>query len=54
MTTNWRFESETALQAAVNDHLALKAGVQVRYDNEPQPGFKKTDTTTTVSLVFRW
>lgn len=53
-SANWRFESETALQAALNDHLALKAGVQIRYDHAPQPGFKRTDTTSTVSLVFHW
>jgi putative salt-induced outer membrane protein len=52
--SNWRVESETSLQAAVNSHLALKAGFQFRYDNLPQPGFRKTDTTTTMSLVFQF
>ena len=49
---DWRGESESALQAALNSWLALKVGVSVRYQNEPVPGFKKTDTTTTASLVL--
>jgi putative salt-induced outer membrane protein len=50
--SDWRGESESALQAALNSWLALKVGVSVRYQNEPVPGFKKTDTTTTASLVL--
>ena len=51
-SSNWRLESETAVKAALTDHMALKAGVNVRRTNEPPPGFKRTDTTTAVSLVF--
>jgi len=53
-SSNWLLESETAVEAALTDHMALKAGVLVKRDNEPPVGFKKTDTTTTVSLVFRF
>ncbi len=50
-TSDWRLTSETSLQAALSERLALKFGYQVRYDNEPVPGFDETDTTTTVSIV---
>ena len=50
-TNDWRATSETALKASLTDTLALKAGYEVRYSNEPVPGFHKTDTASTVSLV---
>ena len=49
---DWRLESETALQAALSARTALKLAYQVRRDNRPVPGFKKTDTTTVASLVM--
>lgn len=49
---DWRLTSETAVQAALTGRLGLKVGFAVRRDNEPPPGFEKTDTTTTVSLVL--
>ena len=50
-TSDWRATSETAVQAALSNRLALKVGYEVRYDNEPVPGFDETDTTTKISLV---
>jgi len=38
----------------MNAHLALKIGYLLRYSNDPVPGFKKTDNTTTASVVLRW
>jgi len=38
----------------MNAHLALKIGYLFRYSNEPVPGFKKSDNTTTASVVLRW
>jgi putative salt-induced outer membrane protein YdiY len=35
-------------------HLALKIGYLLRYSNAPVPGFKKTDSSTTASVVLRW
>ena len=40
--------------AAMNGHLALKIGYLLRRSNEPVAGFKKTDNTTTASVVLRW
>jgi len=50
-TSAWRIASETALKASLTGRLALQLGYDVRYSNQPVPGFDKTDTATTVSLV---
>jgi len=53
-TSAFRNELEITAQAAMNAHLALKIGYLLRYSNDPVPGFKKTDNTTTASVVLRW
>jgi putative salt-induced outer membrane protein len=53
-TSAYRSEAEITAQAAMNAHLALKIGYLLRYSNDPVPGFKKTDNTTTASVVLRW
>jgi putative salt-induced outer membrane protein YdiY len=50
----YRSEAELTAQAAMNAHLALKIGYLLRFANDPVPGFKKTDNTTTASVVLRW
>jgi putative salt-induced outer membrane protein len=50
----YRTEAELTAQAAMAAHLALKIGYLLRYSNEPVPGFKKTDNTTTAAIVLRW
>jgi putative salt-induced outer membrane protein len=50
----YRTEAEVTAQAAMAAHLALKLGYLLRYSNDPVPGFKKTDNTTTASVVLRW
>ena len=50
-TSAWRIASEAALKASLTGHLALQLGYDVRYSNQPVPGYDKTDTATTVSLV---
>jgi putative salt-induced outer membrane protein YdiY len=50
-TSNWRVGSETALKASLTGHLALQVGYDYRYSNTPVPGYRTTDTATTVSLV---
>jgi putative salt-induced outer membrane protein YdiY len=50
----YRTEAEITAQAAMAAHLALKIGYLVRFANDPVPGFKKTDMTTTASVVLRW
>lgn len=53
-TSAYRSEAELTAQAALAAHLALKIGYLLRYANAPVPGFKKTDATTTASIVLRW
>lgn len=53
-TSAYRSEGEITAQAALNARLALKLGYLVRFANNPVPGFKKTDNTTTASVVMRW
>ena len=50
----YRSEAEVTAQAAMNGRLALKLGYLFRYSNLPVPGFKKSDNTTTASLVMRF
>jgi putative salt-induced outer membrane protein len=40
------------LQVAMTDALALKAGFEVRHNTDVLPGTKKTDTLTTVNVVY--
>jgi putative salt-induced outer membrane protein len=53
-TSAYRSEGEITAQAALNARLALKLGYLIRFANSPVPGFKKTDNTTTASVVVRW
>jgi putative salt-induced outer membrane protein len=54
ITSAYRSEAEITAQAAMSAHFALKIGYLLRYSNDPVPGFKKTDNTTTASVVLRW
>ena len=53
-TSAYRSEGEITAQAALNARLALRLGYLIRFANSPVPGFKKTDNTTTASVVVRW
>jgi len=50
----YRSEAEVTAQAAMNSRLAIKLGYLFRYSNQPVAPFKKSDNTTTASLVVRW
>lgn len=50
---DWRLEANLGVQATLTDLLSLKVGWELRYDNQPVPGFTKTDTVTLVSLVLK-
>ena len=50
----YRSEAELTAQAPMNSHLALKFGYLLRYAHDPVPGFKRTDSTTTASVVLQW
>ena len=40
-------------QASFNRRLALKFSFLLRYAHDPVPGFLRSDTTTTASIVVR-
>ena len=44
----------TALVAPISSHINLKGAYEIRWDNLPEPGFKKTDTVlrTGVQITF--
>lgn len=44
--------NDTGLLVKMTDALALKAGVEVRHNTDVLPGLKKTDTLTTVNVVY--
>jgi putative salt-induced outer membrane protein len=45
-------QDELALSVKVSDRLALSLGYAVRHNTDPPAGFKKTDTLSTVNLVY--
>ena len=50
---DFRFESTVGVTANLSSRLAMQLGYEVRYDNRPVPGFERTDTATTASLVMK-
>ena len=53
-SADWRLTSLTAIEAAVNDWLALRFGYDIRHRNQPVGNADKTDTTSTASVVFKF
>lgn len=45
-------KNELALQVKMMQSLALSVGYSVRHNSDPLPGLKKTDTLTTLNLVY--
>ncbi|MFH1379836.1 MAG: DUF481 domain-containing protein [bacterium] len=48
-----RNTSISALSVSINTNLALKLSYTVKYDREPTPGFKKTDTILATALILK-
>lgn len=53
-SSNTFAENELSLSVAINSRMALKAGVAVRHNTDVDPGREKTDTLTTVNLVYNF
>jgi putative salt-induced outer membrane protein len=49
---NTYLQNDLAVQVKINAVLALALGYSVRHNTDPPSGFKKTDTLTTVNLVY--
>jgi len=45
-------QNDVGVAVAMNSTLALKAGVQARHNTDVSPEIKKTDTLTTLNLVY--
>lgn len=45
-------QNDFGVAVSMNEKLALKAGLQARYNSETSPGTKSTDLLTTVNLVY--
>lgn len=45
-------QNDFGIAVAMNSRLALKTGLQLRHNSEVAPGRRKTDTLTTVNLVY--
>jgi len=45
-------QNELGLAVKMSDRLALSLGYAVRYNTDPPAGFKKSDTLSTVNLVY--
>ncbi|MET0809218.1 MAG: DUF481 domain-containing protein [Pseudoxanthomonas sp.] len=53
-TSNTFAQNELGLSVAMNSNLALKAGLQARRNSEVNSQQKKTDTLTTMNVVYRF
>jgi putative salt-induced outer membrane protein len=49
---NTFLQNDIALQVKMTDVLALAVGYSVRHNTDPPVGFEKTDTLTTINLVY--
>ena len=53
-THHWIFRNGTSVTATLTKLLSLKASWALIYNNEPPPGFGKTDTVTSAALVAKF
>lgn len=49
---NTYFQNDLGLEVSMSDHLALRVGYQYRRNTDVPPGVEKTDTLTTVGLIY--
>ena len=47
-------QNDMGVSVTMNSHLALKAGWQARHNSDVAPDIKKTDTLTTMNVVYRF
>lgn len=47
-------QNDLSLSVAMNSHLALKAGWQARHNSNAAENLKKTDTLTTMNVVYKF
>lgn len=47
-------ENSTGLTLAVNSRISMKTGFAIRHNTDVEPGRKRTDTLTTINLVYNF
>lgn len=52
--TRWRLNWDTSLSTLLVSKLSLSATFTLRFDNDPLPRVKNTDTLSSVNLVYRF
>lgn len=50
---NTFLQNDIGVAVAMNERFALKAGLQARHNSTVEPGTQKTDTLTTINLVYK-
>ena len=53
-TQGYRINTESALLFTISSHMSLKVSYIWNRVNQPVPGFKKDDTTTSVALIVNY
>lgn len=53
-TSNTYAQNDLGVSVAMNSHLALKAGLQARHNTDVDADRKRTDTLTTMNVVYRF
>lgn len=51
-SANTFIQNDISLQVKMSDRLALAVGYQIRHNTEPPRGFQKTDSQSTVNVVY--
>jgi len=51
---DWRLSNVAAVSSAISRIVSLKVSYTILHLNRPVPGFKKTDTTTSVAVVTKF
>ena len=51
---NTYLQNDLGIAVAMNEAFALKAGLQARHNTDVDAGIEKTDTLTTVNLVYKF
>lgn len=54
LMTNYRINSVTGIKVDINNQWSVRTSLAIHYDNQPVPGFRKTDTITETSLVYNF
>lgn len=52
-TENWRLNWDASLTSKIGNNFSLASTFSLKYDHNPLPGVRRTDTMTAISLVYQ-